>query len=283
MSQIIRTTDGVDLYVEVKGQGIPCLYIHGGPGSGSYWMEKFSAGLLERHFQMIYLDQRGVARSTSPRDSNYCMERMVQDFEEVRAALGISKWLTIGHSFGGILQMGYALRCPQAVMGMLMLNCGLNMPESLRTSWMPKACEFLGITDTRPYTDETIPIFDRLQPLADGLREKNLFWKLAYASQENEAIMNTTFGEVPGWNHDFESAFANCPEYLADYSPATRDLKMPVLFFYGKTDWMVGPQHYRCAAFPEMLLWPSDVGHVAIMENRADLEKAITSYMGKYW
>jgi proline iminopeptidase len=94
--------------------------------------------------------------------------------------------------------------------------------------------------------------------------------------------MNTTVGEVRGWNHDFESASANCPEYLADYSPATLDLKMPVLFFYGKTDWMVGPQHYRCAGFPEMLLWPSNVGHVAIMENREDLEKAIGRYLELY-
>ena len=37
----IFTTDSVSLYVNVKGSGTPCLYIHGGPGSGSYWVEKF--------------------------------------------------------------------------------------------------------------------------------------------------------------------------------------------------------------------------------------------------
>jgi proline iminopeptidase len=37
----ILTSDGVSLYVNVKGSGIPCLYLHGGPGSGSYWLEKF--------------------------------------------------------------------------------------------------------------------------------------------------------------------------------------------------------------------------------------------------
>src|SRR5512140_1675554 len=75
----IKTSDGVDLYVKVKGEGTPCLYIHGGPGSGSYWLEKFSGDMLEKHFKMIYLDQRGVARSTSPADANYSMDRMVQD------------------------------------------------------------------------------------------------------------------------------------------------------------------------------------------------------------
>jgi len=62
----IMTSDSVSLYVNVKGSGTPCLYLHGGPGSGSYWLEKFFGEYLEQHFQMIYLDQRGVGRSTSP-------------------------------------------------------------------------------------------------------------------------------------------------------------------------------------------------------------------------
>ena len=55
----VTTTDSVRLYVKVKGQGPYLLYAHGGPGSGSYWLEKFSGDFLERHFTMVYLDQRG--------------------------------------------------------------------------------------------------------------------------------------------------------------------------------------------------------------------------------
>ena len=98
----VITSDGVDLFVNVKGEGTPCLYLHGGPGSGSYWLEKFVGDSLEKHFRMIYLDQRGVGRSTSPADGNFSMERMVKDFEEVREALGIGRWITLGHSFGGL-------------------------------------------------------------------------------------------------------------------------------------------------------------------------------------
>ena len=52
----IITSDGVELLARVKGRGTPCLYLHGGPGSGSHWMEKFSDGMLERYFTMVYLD-----------------------------------------------------------------------------------------------------------------------------------------------------------------------------------------------------------------------------------
>jgi proline iminopeptidase len=136
--RFVQTSDGVKLYVNVRGSGTPCLYIHGGPGAGSYFLEKLVGESLEKRFQMIYLDQRGSGRSSSPADGNYSMGRMVRDFEEVRSALGIRKWVTLGHSFGGLLQMGYAKRCPDVIQGMVMINCTLSIKQSLRTVGSPR-------------------------------------------------------------------------------------------------------------------------------------------------
>ena len=82
--RMITTTDGVQLFVNIKGSGTPVLYIHGGPGSGSYWFEKFFGEFLEQHYTMIYLDQRGVGRSSGDHEADYSMDRMVLDFEEIR-------------------------------------------------------------------------------------------------------------------------------------------------------------------------------------------------------
>ena len=278
----VKTSDGVDLHVVVKGTGTPCLYIHGGPGSGSYWMEKFSAGLLEHHLQMVYLDQRGVGRSSSPKDGDYSIDRMVKDFEEVRTALGIPQWVTMGHSIGGIMQMGYAKRHPETVKGMIMLNCGYNLNELASTSWILKACEILDVKDTEPYLDESVPALDRVMRIRRELNEKDVAWKMSYASKSNKELMDATFNEVPNWNKDLERIALSIPDYWEDYKKQTKDMQMPVLVFYGKTDWNVGPEHYTGLEFPRMMLWGSDVGHVAIMENRPDLEKAITSYLVKY-
>lgn len=282
--RMIRTSDGVDLFVRVKGKGTPCLYIHGGPGSGSYWLEKFSGGFLEEHFQMIYLDQRGVSRSTSPKDGDYSMERMVKDFEEVRAALGIDQWITMGHSFGGIYQMGYALRFPAVIKGMMMINCSLNLNES-REDVVPKACDLLGIKDSGPYTDTTVTPTEHMAEIGalySQLREKDLFWKMGYASYENYQVMSATFDEIPNWNKDLENASIDMADYGINFKPFTSGLSMPVLFFYGKTDYMVGPHHYQGVLFPNMILWGSDVGHVPFIENKADLEKAIAYFQEKY-
>lgn len=282
--QIIKTSDGVDLFVRVKGSGIPCLYIHGGPGSGSHWLEKFSGEFLEQHFQMIYLDQRGVCRSSSPADENYSMDRMVKDFEEVRKSLGISKWITMGHSFGGILQMGYAQRFPEVIQGMIMFNCALNLNET-REEVIPKACEILGIQDTKPYTDTAVSNADRydlIGSLYKQLREKDLFWKMGYASYQNYEIMSASFNDISNWNKDLENIPISMEDYGINFKKLTSKLAMPVLFFYGKSDWMVGPAHYKGVEFPNMILWGSEVGHVPFIENKADLEKAVISYLNRY-
>ncbi len=275
----ITTSDGVDLYVTVKGAGPPCLYVHGGPGSGSYWLEKFSGDILEQQFRMVYLDQRGVARSTSPKGGNYSLERTVCDFEEVRKALGITEWFTLGHSLGGIMQMAYAQRYPGVVKGMLMFNCTLSLKRAHEP--LVKACEILGITNTAPYLDESVPINERLPKLYRQLREKDLFWKMGYASYESKTRMDASFADIAHWNKDQENA--EMPgEYFLDCGPLSARMKMPVLFVYGKTDWMVGPSAWKEVRFPNVLLWGSEVGHVPFLENKPDVAKAIQTYRERF-
>ncbi len=272
------TSDGVKLYVKVEGHGTPLLYLHGGPGSGSYWFEQFFGDFMEQHFTVVYLDQRGVGRSGSAKDGNYSMDRMVQDFEELREFLGYDSWLTLGHSFGGLLQMGYAERFPESLKGMLMINCTLNITQTCCESWFPKAAEFLGEQYVSCEND-SIPVMERMGYFGDRLREKNVFWKMAYLDQKNEAVMNKTYEPFPDWNYDFGSAAMNNPEYWKNFKPLTAKMEMPVLFFYGSKDWMIGPEHYKGIDFPNLMLWKSEVGHMPFMEAKRDLSKAILAFV----
>ncbi|MBU6120318.1 alpha/beta fold hydrolase [Hymenobacter sp. PAMC29290] len=87
----VTTSDGVRLYVRVEGQGRPCVFVHGGPGAGSEVQETLAGPLLEQHFQMIYLDQRGSGRSASSTTKSYGLARQVQDLEELRQQLHLDK------------------------------------------------------------------------------------------------------------------------------------------------------------------------------------------------
>lgn len=277
----ITTSDGVNLFVKIEGKGTPCLYIHGGPGSGSYWFEKFFGDFMEEHFTVVYLDQRGVGRSGSPENGDYSMERMAKDFEEVREALGYDQWLTLGHSFGGILQLGYAELYPDAQQGMMMINCTLSLNKSFCESWAPKASELLGEKYVGCEND-TLPLMDRMGELGNKLREKDLFWKMAYSKKESQAIMDSTYLKFDQWNYDFGNAALSIDDYWENYLPDTKKIQIPVLFFHGTHDWMVGPDHYKEVKFPNMISWESNVGHIPFQENKEDLEKAILTYCQKY-
>lgn len=277
----IITSDGVDLYVKVKGEGTPVLYLHGGPGSGSFWFEKFFGEFMEQNFTVIYLDQRGVGRSTGDKDDDYSLERMALDFEEVRIALGYDSWLTIGHSFGGILQTGYASLYPDAHKGMIMVNGTLSLVDSFCNSWGPKATEFTGKQSPFP-CDTRENIKANLGAHINNLREKELFWKMAFQEASNEKIVDAATNEIPDWNWVFGSLALDQESYWKDYRGITSEIEVPVLFFYGEQDWMVGSEHYKSINFPNMMLWASPGGHFPFLENKDELMESITAYKAKY-
>jgi proline iminopeptidase len=277
------TSDSVKLYVKVQGKGTPCLYLHGGPAAGSYFLDTLFGGFLEQHFKMIYIDQRGSCRSSSPKDKNYSMDRMIKDFEEVRQSLGIVNWITLGHSFGGILQMGYVQKCPNVINGMIMINCTLNIPESFNGSWFPKACEFLQITNTDYYRNKSINIKSRLDSILSQLIKKDLIWKMNFSTKNDNEEMNLIFRKSLKPNNDFFIYGLTLQDYLVDYKKATKTVKKPVLFFYGKKDWCVGPEHYKEVHFPNMILYSFEGEHMMpFLKNKPDLEKAIDKFISKY-
>lgn len=276
----ITTSDGVKLYVKIEGSGTPLLFLHGGPGSASLWFEKLSGEFMEEHFTVVYLDQRGVGRSGSPADNNYSMDRLTQDFEEVRKALGYESWLTLGHSFGGILQMGYSKKYPEAIAGMIMLNCTINLNESACESWLPKAAEF--VEEKYSCDGDTIPMPQRMNEFGGKLRERNIFWKMGSRDAGTFDVLDKISAEIENFNYDLSRYAMNYPDYWEDFKPLTANLHMPVLYFYGKTDYMVGPEHYKTLKFPDMMLWESNGGHVPFVEDKEDLEKAILAYLGKH-
>lgn len=279
----ITTSDSVQLFVKMKGKGPVCLYIHGGPGSGSNWMEEFMGDSLEKHFQMVYLDQRGVGRSSSPADKNYSIQRMVQDFEEVRVELGIKEWLTIGHSFGGILQMAYVQSNPKVIKGLMFINCTLDMNDSFGNSWLKKAMELLGDETPAISRDTTNSVYQRMLSIMPVLGEKGEMWKIFFNHEEDSWKLNNTYSKFESWNSDQSNMILELDEYWQDYRKYSEEVTQPVLFYYGETDWAIGPEHYEGVKFPQIILWSNKVGHMPFLEDKEDVIEAISQFKLKYF
>src|SRR5690606_23376006 len=182
----IKTSDGVSLFLEKEGTGLPCIYLHGGPG---YWSKSFqeTAGdLLAENLEMIYLDQRGCGRSEISHHGDYSLDRLLLDLEEVRQHFGFEQWYVMGHSFGGILAVQYAERFPERVKGLILSNVTLEMKESFGYQ-IKKGRALLGLDSFEISRDDIPNILNAFYETVQLLMEKDLFHKLQFQSQIGRA------------------------------------------------------------------------------------------------
>ncbi|WP_325311159.1 alpha/beta hydrolase [Longimicrobium sp.] len=111
--------NGVRLWYRVAGDSAtgmpPVVFLHGGPGQGSYHFAELVGPRMERSLRMVYLDQRGSGRSGRPRSGEYSMALLVEDVEALRQVLGAPRIALVGHSFGGTLALEYAAKYPEHV------------------------------------------------------------------------------------------------------------------------------------------------------------------------
>jgi proline iminopeptidase len=106
---------GAKLFCRVMGKGNPIIVVHGGPGLSQDYLQPQLQKLAEGH-QVIFYDQRGSGESVGEADSkNIQMDTFVEDLEGIRNAFGLNKVTVLGHSFGGLLAMEYAIAHPEAI------------------------------------------------------------------------------------------------------------------------------------------------------------------------
>jgi proline iminopeptidase len=114
---------GVSLFVKVIGQGYPLLLMHGGPGVDHLTMSPFRP--CADHFTLIFYDHRCNGRSVGADVSSMTWENLTADAEALRQTLDFDKWAVLGHSFGGMVALEYALRYPQSLSHLLLIDtCG---------------------------------------------------------------------------------------------------------------------------------------------------------------
>lgn len=112
----------VSLNVKIFGRGYPLVIMHGGPGADLYTM--MSLKPLAEHFTLVFYDHRCNGRSTGVEVSSMTWENLTADTDALREKLGHSKWAVLGHSFGGNVALEYALRYPQSVSHLILVNSG---------------------------------------------------------------------------------------------------------------------------------------------------------------
>ncbi len=130
------TLRGKRLFVEALGaKNSPALlYLHGGPGSGSYDFTLYQGHLLSRRLHLVVMDQRGVLRSDPLGEKEALgLRDIIKDCEALRRHLGIKRWSVLGHSFGGLLALRYGLAHPSSVECLIFENPTFDVASSYRS------------------------------------------------------------------------------------------------------------------------------------------------------
>lgn len=114
--------NGARLWVVTVGEGDPIILIAGGPGNAHIGLRSFDP-LAQNHHQLIYYDAFGRGKSDTAKVlGEYTLDRDIEDLEGLRKALQLEHISVLGHSYGGVVAQGYALRYPQHVSHLILAN-----------------------------------------------------------------------------------------------------------------------------------------------------------------
>lgn len=111
---------------------VKLLLLHGGPGCTHEYFEPCDAYLPAAGVEYYFYDQLGSHYSDQPDAPElWTIARFVDEVEQVRAALGLdaSNFYLLGHSWGGILAIEYALRYQRQLKGLIISNMMASIPE----------------------------------------------------------------------------------------------------------------------------------------------------------
>jgi proline iminopeptidase len=267
----------VSLYVEVVGDGSPLVLMHGGPGSDHITMSPLQP--LADRFTLIFYDHRCNGRSTGANVSSMTWENLTADADVLRHALGFEKWAVLGHSFGGMVALEYALRYPQSLSHLMLVDtCGdawwvqENAPEVLaKRGYSPSTVK----TARRFYNGEITPgeYLPSMMKLAGAY-----YRRLSIKQLVHDFVLGMRMKTRP------EALIFGYGQLLKGWTVMDRlgEIKVPTLVMAGRDDFQFPPEHQAILAdrFPDARLEIIErAGHNAPSERPAEVIQAIKGFM----
>jgi len=142
-AQHLAVGDGHEVYVETIGRadGIPAVYLHGGPGSGC---QPDHRRLFDpERFHAVLFDQRGAGRSRPKgRLEANTLPHLIADLETIRESFGFKRWMLVGGSWGATLALAYAEAHPARTSGLVLRATFLGTRAELEQAFLQNLPRF---------------------------------------------------------------------------------------------------------------------------------------------
>jgi proline iminopeptidase len=279
------------LYAREIGRGQSIIVLHGGPDFDHRYLLPDLDRLSDR-YRLIYYDQRGrglSAEGVRPEDVTLASD--LQDIDAVRRHFQLDAAVLLGHSWGTVLALEYALRHPDRVSHLILMNPG---PASTRdlTMFRKVYAEKLGGADLdRQRAIVASPAYQKGDPEVVAARYRIHFkpalaragdyerlmasMKQAFISQGADGILKARAVEdrlmLETWAVD-----------TYDLLPKVASLRIPTLVIAAERDFFpLDVATHIARAIPQARqVTLRDCGHFAYMECPDDVRKALASFLG---
>ena len=276
---------GLDQWVMIRGVDVanpPLILLHGGPGMSETRFFRLCNAPLEKHFTVIYWEQRGTGKSFYPNipRSSMTVEQFISDLDElvdtVCRRLGHSKVVIFGHSWGSALGVLYAARFPEKVAAYV--GCGQYADaaagEEASYAWAVREAERrnkrrmlkkLRAIGPPPHTRKELMVERSCAARLEGMLRPANWWDLArIALGVREASMVDLPRHRRGFNFSLDALWEEASQLnMLELAPA---LEMPVFFLLGRNDHWVPPEvsvrYFEALEAPSKeLVWFEHSGH----------------------
>ncbi|MGE5813395.1 MAG: alpha/beta fold hydrolase [Acidobacteriota bacterium] len=277
------------LYVRTIGQGEPTIVLHGGPDfDHGYLLPDLDR--LKDAFRLIYYDQRGRGRSAEHvRPEEVTLSSDLEDLEELRQHFRLNKVTLLGHSWGTVLALEYALRYPTRVSHLVLLNpapVSASDAAVLRKAYLEKlggdmdsqqqimASAAYKAGDPDAVTARYRIHFKFALDRPEDYEKLMLRMRVGFASQGSAGILKARSVEAQLMRDTWE-----VPGY--DLLPKLRSLHIPTLVIVGEHDFIpVAIARHIAEAIPDSaFVTIPGCGHFAYLEKPREVRKALDDFI----
>lgn len=195
----------------VKGGGEPLLLMHGIISDASFF--DAAAEHLCAHYKTIWYDRRGYGRAEAPSDGDFSVAAQADDAARViEEAAGEPAWV-FGNSAGGLIAVELALRHPEFVRGLVLLEPSLVVDDASKAEIAAWNAELNGYVEGGRLK-RALPAFVRVVGDPNPPQEAST---LAQMRQVFANLTNFMHGEL------------NCVQRYAPPLEVLRGMSMPVV------------------------------------------------------
>jgi pimeloyl-ACP methyl ester carboxylesterase len=266
----IAEVNGIEIYYEIKGEGIPLALICGFTASSETWEKEFLEA-LSKHHELLLFDNRGTGRSTKPAEE-YSIKTMADDLAGLMDEINLTKANVMGGSMGGTIAQEFALNYPDKVMKLIL------------------GCTTVG---GRKFVASK-EIFELLQNLSHGIfpdmsREQyvDYFMELIYSPKFLKKNKENILERLINNKHPSPAeTWVKHAQAVVNFDTVDRvgEIRKPTLILHGDEDDFIAPYnsmilHRRIA--DSKLVTFSNAGHVFHVEAREQVVKIMLDYLSE--